>query len=213
MAKRTAVFCWTLTMNMFEILILILVLALVFLAILFYEQSDARQIKKAGKKAEQSVQKDLKQILLKDDLYFSNVNVVYGKQKTELDNLIVNRNGIFIVEVKSYSGELYGIREDRQWLKQRFSGGGKLYQKHVDNPIGQVKRQEFILSRALKEHGISAWVTGYIYFTNHNAPFADDYFIDSYRELKQIIHSRNDDPLTKKQILQIKALIDKKKLQ
>ncbi|MBQ1287525.1 MAG: NERD domain-containing protein, partial [Erysipelotrichaceae bacterium] len=160
-----------------------------------------------------SVQKDLKQILLKDDLYFSNVNVVYGKQKTELDNLIVNRNGIFIVEVKSYSGELYGIREDRQWLKQRFSGGGKLYQKHVDNPIGQVKRQEFILSRALKEHGISAWVTGYIYFTNHNAPFADDYFIDSYRELKQIIHSRNNDPLTKKQILQIKALIEKKKLQ
>lgn len=200
-------------MNVYEILILILVLALVFLAILLYERSDTRQIKKAGKKAEQSVQKDLKQILLKDDLYFSNVNVVYGKQKTELDNLIVNRNGIFIVEVKSYSGELYGVKEDRLWLKQRFSGGGKLYQKHVDNPIGQVKRQEFILSRVLKKHGINAWVTGYIYFTNHNAPFADDYFIDSYKQLKQIIHSRNDDLLTKKQIQQIKALIEKKKLQ
>ena len=200
-------------MNVYEILILILVLALVFLAILLYERSDTRQIKKAGKKAEQSVQKDLKQILLKDDLYFSNVNVVYGKQKTELDNLIVNRNGIFIVEVKSYSGELYGVKEDRLWLKQRFSGGGKLYQKHVDNPIGQVKRQEFILSRVLKKHGINAWVTGYIYFTNHNAPFADDYFIDSYKQLKQIIHSRNNDPLAKKQIQQIKALIEKKKLQ
>ena len=200
-------------MDVYEILILILVIVLVFLAILFYERSDARQIKKAGKKAEQSVQKDLKQILLKDDLYFSNVNVVYGKQKTELDNLIVNKNGIFIVEVKSYSGELYGIKEDRLWLKQRFSGGGKLYQKYVDNPIGQVKRQVFILSRALKKHGVSAWVTGYIYFTNHNAPFADDYFIDSYKQLKQIIHSRNNDPLTKKQIMQIKALIEKKKLQ
>lgn len=37
MAKRTAVFCWTVTMDVYEILILILVLALVFLAILFYE--------------------------------------------------------------------------------------------------------------------------------------------------------------------------------
>ena len=43
MAKRTAVFCWTVTMNMFEILILILVLTFVFLAILFYERSDAKQ--------------------------------------------------------------------------------------------------------------------------------------------------------------------------
>ena len=46
-----------------------------------------------------------------------------------------------------------------------------------------------------------------------NGVYSDDYFIDSYRELKQIIHSRNNDPLTKKQILLIKALIEKKKLQ
>ena len=79
-----------------------------------------------------------------------NVPVRYKQQQTELDHLIINGNGVFIIEVKNFSGELYGTAEDEEWLKDRFSSKGKLYRKHVRNPIGQVRRQEYILSRFLK---------------------------------------------------------------
>ncbi len=163
--------------------------------------------KVAGEMAEVGVKRQIEKILHEDDVLLNNVSIEYQGKIAELDNVIINGNGVFIVEVKHYSGELYGLAEDQYWIKNKFSPGGNLYRKKVKNPIGQVRRQEYILANHLKENGIRIWVTGYAYLVEHNSPVKDDYILDSLDELEMIIHGETGNHLSKSQIERIKKLL------
>lgn len=55
--------------------------------------------------------------------------------------MVINRYGVFIIEVKNYKGELVGNGDDYEWKKYKTTGAGNTYEKTVKNPIRQVKRQ------------------------------------------------------------------------
>ena len=160
----------------------------------------------AGDRAEDAVAIRLKQKLYETDLLFTNVEIEYEGKKTEIDDLVVNRNGIFFIEVKYYSGTLYGEYEDREWTKLHRSGAGEEYYKKVKNPIYQVRRQEYLLSSYLKQFGIGDWVTGYVYFIENNSPISDDYILENLDEFISIIHRRSGSPLTKTRVDKISDL-------
>lgn len=112
----------------------------------------------------------------------------YKWEKTEIDNLIINKNGIFIIEVKNYNGTLCGDIDDFEWKKIKVSPGGNVFTKEVKNPIRQMKRQTYLLSRYLKENGIRIWISPFAYFINDNSPVNDECVISDIRELDKTIH-------------------------
>lgn len=68
--------------------------------------------KRAGKKGEFFATNVIKSTLREDDLLFTNINISYDGRPAELDNVVVNQYGIFIIEVKNYSGKLVGTEDD-----------------------------------------------------------------------------------------------------
>lgn len=150
-----------------------------------YEKHEQREIKSAGNKGEAYFNNMLKSILRDDDVLIRNVCL----QKAEIDSLIINNNGIFIVEVKYYNGRLYGKSDDFEWTKEKVSPGGNVFYKQVKNPIKQVKRQTYILSQFLKENNIRIWISGYAYFINGNSPVDDESVIYDIDEFDRIIHT------------------------
>lgn len=42
--------------------------------------------------------------------------------RSEIDSLVVSKNGIWIVEVKSHIGSIYGEEEDNVWDYERANG-------------------------------------------------------------------------------------------
>lgn len=52
-----------------------------------------------------------------NDVYLRNVKVEYDGRPAEIDNVIINQNGIFIIEVKNYSGILYGDEDIQKHLR------------------------------------------------------------------------------------------------
>ena len=64
--------------------------------------------KRAGRQGENYVCDLICQVLKEKDLLFSNVSIEIEGKRTELDHIIVNNRGIFIIEVKNYSGSLMG---------------------------------------------------------------------------------------------------------
>ncbi len=115
---------------------------------------------------------------------------VEGRQ-TKIDNISINRNGVFIIEVKNYSGELYGSEEDFEWIKNKVTDYGNLYQKRVKNPIKQVKRQIYLLATYLKDSGIKAWVVGYVFLVEHNSPVESKYVLNTRDDIDKAIHSNH----------------------
>ncbi|MDD6672608.1 MAG: nuclease-related domain-containing protein [Eubacteriales bacterium] len=150
-----------------------------------YEKHEQREIKSAGNKGEAYFNNMLKSILRDDDVLIRNVCL----QKAEIDSLIINNNGIFIVEVKYYNGRLYGDIDDFEWTKEKISPGGNVFYKQVKNPIKQIKRQTYILSQFLKENNIRIWISGYAYFINGNSPVDDESVIYDIDEFDRIIHT------------------------
>lgn len=170
--------------------VIIALIVLLFLAIrLFRKKREQREIKSAGNKGEAYFNNMLKSILRNDDVLIRNVCLQVNGKEAEIDSLIINNNGIFIVEVKNYNGRLYGDIDDFEWTKEKISPGGNVFYKQVKNPIKQIKRQTYILSQFLKENNIRIWISGYAYFVNGNSPVDDESVIDDIDELDRIIHT------------------------
>ena len=156
------------------VLLIIIAIAVIAFVALIIKSSDVQTLspeKVAGKRGEAAAANIIRSVLRKGDLLLTNVEIDCDGKKTELDNVIVNKNGVFIIEVKNYSGSLVGCESDFEWYKYHTSRGGNVYVKTVKNPIRQVKRQIYILAHYLEYFGIDVYVCGYAIFLNDNCRF------------------------------------------
>ncbi len=168
--------------------------------------------KRAGRLGERYVRNIIQEILKDDDILLSNVQIRADEKSTELDNVIINSNGMYIIEVKNYSGELFGTEEDQEWIKNTISGSGNVYQKVVKNPIKQVKRQIYILSRLLKENDMDVWIEGYVFFVEMNSPVASSYVLRTQKDIDNAIHHGTNNDLSYTVQEQLKQLLTNQSL-
>ncbi|MBO5076007.1 MAG: NERD domain-containing protein [Clostridia bacterium] len=143
---------------------------------------------KAGERGEQMASELISRVLRPDDRLFSNLVVNYQGKRTELDNVVVNSSGVFIIEVKNHSGRLEGNIGDFEWTKYHTSAAGLTYTKTVKNPIKQVKRQIFILAGYLREADINVYIRGYTLFLQQNCPVEDECVLESAEDVDNAIH-------------------------
>ena len=143
----------------------------------------------AGRYGELRATEIIKKCLNEDDRLFTNISVFFDDKETELDNVIVNKYGVFIIEVKNYNGRLVGHEEDFEWTKYHTTEAGNTYTKIVKNPIKQVKRQVYILARHLEENGAKVWVKGYTLLLNNNSPVKNEYVLKSTKDIYHALHT------------------------
>ncbi len=98
---------------------------------------------------------------------FNQVLVPYGRRQRELDLIVVGPNGIFVIEVKHYRGEITGVETDRTWCqRQRADGSVNNYERELRNPAIQVKHAVRALHQYLATHDIKTWVQGTVVMTH-----------------------------------------------
>lgn len=183
-----------------EIILFILVILLICLLFIRTEE-DGKE--RAGKEGEILAGKTIHQYLNDQDIILNNVEITVHGKETELDYVVINRNGVFIFEVKNYSGELEGNEDDEYWSKYKISSGNNEYVKEVRNPIKQVKREIYLLKELLHIYGVYLWIDGYVLFVNMNSPIESDYTINDESEIDIILHTKGRQNLNKKQIEKI----------
>ena len=161
-----------------------------------------------GRKGEEKASDIIRSVMTDDDRLFTNVEISYENRDTELDNVIVNSYGVFIIEVKSYKGLLVGNEDDPEWNKFHTTDAGKIYPKTVRNPIPQVKRQIYILSNYLRYNSAPrVWIEGYAFFVNGNSPVTSRYILSDARDIESAIHTPQRSRLSPSQVDRISALL------
>ncbi|MCD8027469.1 MAG: NERD domain-containing protein [Erysipelotrichaceae bacterium] len=133
--------------NMNLLYIVIAIIIAILLTRWFYKQY---KILNAGIKAEKESYKALKH-LPKEYKVYKNVSLEFKNQHTELDQLIMSQYGIVIVETKSYSGKLSGYEDAQQWTYIKHLPKGKNQTTKIKNPLMQLEREIYILTRILKK--------------------------------------------------------------
>lgn len=174
----------------------------------YQKRVDTYQKKVAGKEGENYAKTEIKRILNDDDNMFSNIEVIFENKRCEIDNLIVNSNGIFIVEVKNYNGSLLGDADDKHWTKHKVSPGGKDYFAEIDNPIKQVKRQQYILGKVLESNDIRFRNKGIVYLVNRNNSISHEMIVKDITLLENIIHTNYGKELYPNSINKINNLME-----
>lgn len=76
----------------------------------------------------------------------SNVLLPIGKNKTQIDTILIHEKGIFCIEYKNLSGWIFGSENQKQWT-QCFRGGDKYY---FYNPVRQNQTHCAALAKVLR---------------------------------------------------------------
>lgn len=190
-----------------QIIVIIFFVIILFIFLLLSLSSDEDQKRIAGKEGELQAKKILNHYLNENDLLLNNVNISIHGRNTELDYVVINNNGIFIFEVKNFSGKLVGNEDDQYWNKYKISRGNKEYIKEIRNHIKQLKREIYLLKEYLKYYGVDLWIEGYVLFVNMNSPVESEYTVNDKSEIDDILHLRRNQVLTKNQIEKIISIL------
>lgn len=190
-----------------QIIVIIFFVIILFIILLLSLSNGEDQKRIAGKEGELQAKKILNHYLNENDLLLNNVNISIHGRNTELDYVVINNNGIFIFEVKNFSGKLVGNEDDQYWNKYKISRGNKEYIKEIRNPIKQLKREIYLLKEYLKYYGVDLWIEGYVLFVNMNSPVESEYTVNDKNEIDDILHLRRNQVLTKNQIEKIISIL------
>ena len=168
-----------------------------------YERPEER----AGREGEYIATNIIRKVLRDEDILLTNVEISYDGRKAELDNVIINKYGVFIIEVKNYAGTIYGKTDDYTWIKCKTDPYGNTFTKTVRNPIKQVNRQVYLLAKHLESYGFDVWVEGYAFFVQGNSPVWCKEVLGSLHDIDKAVHTFNKNRLSVSDIESIKAIL------
>lgn len=188
----------------------IFVVLIIVIAVVIFSGSNDNQIKKAGREGEMRAYSRIKSVLRADDKLYANVEVSFENKETELDFLIVNKYGVFIIEEKNFNDDLVGKEDSHTWRKRKHTDYDT-YDKIIDNPIKQVKREVYILSQYLSSQKAKVWVNGYVYLLNGNKCTDSKLILRNQKEIDKVIHTQSKNLLTPRKIEEIHRIISKLK--
>ena len=194
------------------VLAFIVAIAVIILIAVLISKADLSGVFKpgermAGERGEAIAADIIRRALHDDDIMFTNLCVEYDGKPAELDNVIVNRYGVFIIEVKNYKGRIVGFEDDCEWHKYKITDAGNVYEKSVKNPIGQVKRQTYILAHFLEENGSRVWIRGYAFLLHGNSPIESEYILNGTEDVERVIHTKDRDILDAETVERIAAIL------
>ena len=87
-----------------------------------------------------------------DDRYLvlNDVFIKFGRQRAQVDHVVIGPNGLFVIETKNWAGRIAGDENESHWLYYHGQQGASEYY----NPIWQSRRQLKFVARRLQEDGL-----------------------------------------------------------
>ncbi|MEN8076965.1 nuclease-related domain-containing protein [Clostridioides difficile] len=105
---------------------------------------------------------------LSNDYYVLNdLSIEIEGKTSQIDNIVVGSNGVFVIETKNINGHIVGDSNSNNITQHKVGRKGGEYSRTMYNPIKQVGTQVYRVSELLKKSNINIWVQGVVFFTNY----------------------------------------------
>lgn len=87
-----------------------------------------------GKRGEKKVDRIIGKTVEKQQYVINNLILLTDGKSSQIDHIVINPRGIFVIETKNYSGEIYGAESQREWTQVLAYGNVK---NKIYNPLKQ----------------------------------------------------------------------------
>jgi hypothetical protein len=124
------------------------------------------EAKRYGDMGERRAGSVLERYLPEGYTIIQNIEIQYRDSSSEIDNIVVGRTGVFIVEVKNMKGTIYGNYEDKKWLHNKIDQYDIEHHEEFRNPVKQVGTQIYCLVNFLRDNKIFTYINGAVYFVD-----------------------------------------------
>lgn len=155
-----------------------------------------------GEVGENAVSRRIGETIEGEKYVYNDYKFRSGEQTVQVDHIVVNENGVFVIETKNYSGIIYGDDEIREWT-QVLAGGNvvnKLY-----NPVKQNASHIYHLREFLPK-GIK--IISVVVFVQGNVEHIKSENVISLSHIRQYIKTDWGGHLNQSQIIQVAKLLD-----
>jgi hypothetical protein len=119
-----------------------------------YENYKTTRNVSAGRRGELHISDKFEKGLDDDHYIINDIDLRFGRIKSQIDHMIIGPKGIFVIETKSWAGHLCGNETDNTWKQTKFDKQGKEIKIDLKNPIVQNKQHMETVELLLQAAGI-----------------------------------------------------------
>ena len=138
----------------------------------------------AGKEGEQAVQWCIGKTVVGKQYVFNNYTFFAGVYSNEIDHIVVNKHGVFVLETKTLGGTVTGTEEDEFWQHDKTNGQTEM----LTNPIKQNATHAEIVGKLLD----GAPIIPLVVFVKNNCPQINSDKIVPLSDLSRKLNYGND---------------------
>ncbi|MBR1867030.1 MAG: NERD domain-containing protein [Clostridia bacterium] len=129
---------------------------------------------------------------------------------SQIDHLFINKNGIWVIETKNYSGRIYGMHDSANWTEVvehniiRYRRGiprviGKRHRKYsFRNPIKQNATHIYNLKKTFDLKGVD--VKGLVVFSDADISGVSAQNVCNLNQMMNYLHNTDEGKLSEKQV-------------
>ena len=171
-----------------KLFIIIIILVLLF----FIVKAILKSPKFKGIKGENKVKKKLGSSNPNQKFVLNDIIIKEGENTSQIDHVVINKYGIFVIETKNYAGEIYGNDYDQKWMQVLKFG-------KVKNPFYSPVKQNLTHINRIKSviNMENIPIKSIVVFTKGNIEHINSKNVYKLKDLKNII----DKPIDKGCIL------------
>lgn len=140
-------------------LYIVIPIAIIIILILIYFEKTKRYLKTSeirGIRGENKVKYIIGETIENEQYIINDLIIANNESSTQIDHIVINTRGIFVIETKNYSGNIFGSENDQQWtqvlshgkVKQKFYNPLKQNATHVHNVrklVGQLPIRSLVV--------------------------------------------------------------------
>ncbi|NCA66570.1 MAG: hypothetical protein EOM87_00750 [Clostridia bacterium] len=135
----------------------------------------------------------------------NNFMVVDEGKSSQIDHIVINQNGLFVIETKNYSGRIYGNENQQEWTQ--VLSYGKVKHK-LYNPIKQNATHIYRINKLLSE---KVSIKSLIVFVQNNTDYIQAADVIPLYALKRTLNKSSATVLTDEQMKNIYEVLHKAK--
>lgn len=166
-----------------KLFIIIVILVLLF----FIAKAILKSPKFKGIKGENKVRKKLGNSIPNQKFILNDVILKEGENTSQIDHIVINKNGIFVIETKNYAGQIYGNDYDSKWTQVLQYGKVK---NEFYNPVRQNYTHINRIKSIINMDNIP--IKSMIVFTQGNIEHINSKNIYKLKDLENIINTPID---------------------
>lgn len=189
-----------------EIITVAVLILLVAVVVIFVAKPKSGGKEDRGKEGEYRVGNVLEKIAGEEDIVINDYLFQGVRITVQIDHLLISRRGVFVIETKNYSGEIYGEAEQKEWMQVLAYGNVK---NKFRNPVKQNAGHIYNLKKILPK---GTPVYGLVVFVQNNTDHIRAEGVVPLSGLREAISGRKEDALTSAQIQRIASILERRSL-